>query len=81
MTTNLSFDQISGKLVTLDQSERNIRINYEIQSRVEFLDVVIRKDKRQLTKSVCHKPTAESYIVLYTSDHPRYVHRNIPYAE
>jgi hypothetical protein len=80
MTTNLSFDQISGKLVTVDQSDRNIRIKYQMQSRVDFIDVVIQNDNGHLTTSVCHKPTAEPYILPYTSDHPRHVHRNIPYA-
>ncbi len=30
--------------------------------------------------SIYHKPTAEPYILPYTSDHPRHIHRNIPYA-
>ena len=30
--------------------------------------------------SIYHKPTAEPYILPYTSDHPRHTHRNIPYA-
>jgi hypothetical protein len=80
MTTNLSFDQISGKLVTVGQNDGNIRIKYLIQFCVEFLHAVIQNDKGQLTTSVCHEPTAEPYIVLYTSDHPRHDHRNIPYA-
>jgi hypothetical protein len=80
MTTNLSFDQIKAKLDTADQKDRNIRIKYQIQSCVEFLDVLIQNDNGQLTTSVFHKPTAEPYILPYRSDHPRHVHRNIPYA-
>ena len=80
MTTNLSFDQIKDILDTADQKDRNIRIKYQIQSCVEFLDVVIQNDNGHLTTSVFHKPTAEPYILPYTSDHPRHVHRNIPYA-
>ena len=34
----------------------------------------------EMTTSVFHKPTAELYILPYTSDHPRRVHRNIPCA-
>ena len=30
--------------------------------------------------SIFHKPAAEPYVLPYTSDHPRHVHRNIPYA-
>ena len=80
MTTNLSFDQIKAKMDTADQKDRNIRIKYQIHSCVEFLDVVIQNNNGQLTTSVFHKPTAEPYILPYTSDHPRHVHRNIPYA-
>jgi hypothetical protein len=80
MPTNLSFDQIKDILDMADQKDRNIRIKYQIQSCVEFLDVVIQNDNGQLITSVFHKPTAEPYILPYTSDHPRHVHRNIPYA-
>ena len=80
MTTNLSFDQIKAKLDRADQKDRNIGIKYQIQSCVEFLDVIIQNDYGQLTTSVFHKPTADPYILPYTSDHPRHVHRNIPYV-
>jgi hypothetical protein len=80
MTTNLSFNQIKDLLDTAGQKDCNIRIKYQIQSCVEFLDVVIQNDNGQLTTYVFHKPTAEPYILPYTSDHPRHVHRNIPYA-
>ena len=80
MITNLSFDQIKAKMDTADQKDRNIRIKDQIQSCVEFLDVVIQNDNWQLTTYVFHKPTAEPYMLPYTSDHPRHVHRNILYA-
>jgi hypothetical protein len=80
MTTNLSIDQIKAKMDTADQKDRNIRIKYQIQSCVEFLDVIIQNDKRHLTTSLFHKPRAEPYILPHTSDHPRHVHCNIPYA-
>jgi hypothetical protein len=79
-TTNLSFDEIKAKLDAADQKDRNIRIKYQIQFCVHFLDIVIQNDNGHLTTSVFHKPTAEPYILPYTSDHPRHVHRNIPYA-
>jgi hypothetical protein len=46
---------------------------------ITYASGVIHNDNRQLTTSVFHKPTAEPYILPYTSDHPRHVHRNIPY--
>jgi hypothetical protein len=33
-----------------------------------------------LKTSIYHKPTAEPYILPYTSDHSHHIHRNIPYA-
>ena len=42
--------------------------------------MVIQNDNGHLTTSVFHKPTAEPYILPYTSNHPRHGHRNIPYA-
>ena len=80
MTTNLPFDQIKELLDIADQKDRNIRIKYKIQSCVDFLDVAIQNDNGNLTTSVFHKPTAKPDILPYTSDHPRHVHRNIPYA-
>ena len=80
MTTNLSFDQIKDFLDTTDRKDRNVRIKYQIQSRVYFLDVVVQNDNGQLITSVFHKPTAEPYILPHTSDHPRHVHCYTPYA-
>jgi hypothetical protein len=80
MTTNLSIEQIDAKLKEADNKDPNIRISYNIASAVDFLDVAINNDNGQLTTSIFHKPAAEPYILPYTSDHPRHVHRNIPYA-
>ena len=41
--------------------------------------MVIPNDNGQLITSVFHQHTAEPDILPYTSDHPRHVHRNIPY--
>ena len=80
MTTNLSGDEIKVKLDTADQKDANIRITYKIQSCIDFLDVIVTNEAGRLITSVFHKPAAEPYILPYTSDHPRHVHRNIPYA-
>jgi len=34
----------------------------------------------QLRTTIYHKPAAEPYILPYTSDHPRHIHRDIPHA-
>ena len=80
MTTNLSREQIDAKMREADSKDPNIRISYTIAAAVDFLDVTISNVEGQLTTSIFHKPAAEPYVLPYTSDHPRHVHRNIPYA-
>ena len=57
-----------------------LKLNHTIDTSVNFLDVTITNENGQLRTSIYHKPTAEPYILPYTSDHPRHIHRNIPYA-
>ena len=80
MTTNLSRDQIELELNRANEKDGNIKISYKIHSSVDFLDVIVTNEDGQLKTSIFHKPAAEPYILPYTSDHPRHVHRNIPYA-
>ncbi|CAF3270828.1 unnamed protein product [Rotaria sp. Silwood2] len=80
MTTNLTFDQVKQRLENAHRKDPNIRISYSIQSTIDFLDVTVSNDNSQLKTSIFHKPAAEPYILPYTSDHPRHVYHNIPYA-
>ena len=80
LTTNLSREEIDARMREADSKDPNIRISYTIASAVDFLDVTISNEEGQLTTSIFHKPAAEPYVLPYTSDHPRHVHRNIPYA-
>ncbi|CAF4221148.1 unnamed protein product [Adineta steineri] len=76
MTTNLSFDQIKSQLDTANNRDHNIKISYSIGSTVEFLDVLVENKVGQLRTTVFHKPAAEPYILPFTSDHPRHIHRS-----
>jgi len=80
MTTKLSIDEIKNKLEEIGNKDINIKINYKIDSTIDFLDVAITNDNGHLITTIFHKPAAEPYILPYTSDHPRHVHRNIPYG-
>ncbi|CAF5025666.1 unnamed protein product, partial [Rotaria sp. Silwood1] len=80
MTTNSTFDQVKEKLENAHRKDPNIRISYSIQSTIDFLDVTVSNDNGQLKTTIFHKPAAEPYILPYTSDHPRHVYHNIPYA-
>jgi hypothetical protein len=64
-------------LETANQSHSNIKLIYEINSIVSFLDVQIEKQHDRLITSVYHKPAAEPYVVPFKSDHPRHVFANI----
>ncbi|CAF2141364.1 unnamed protein product [Rotaria magnacalcarata] len=76
MTTNLSFDEINVRLIEANQQDENIRLTHTISSKVEYLDVLVENDNGQLKTSVYHKLAAEPYILPFSSDHPRHVHRS-----
>ncbi|CAF1141508.1 unnamed protein product [Rotaria sordida] len=80
MTTNQTIDEIKIELEKAANKDINIKIHYEINTSVDFLDIAIISEHDQLKTCLYHKPTAEPYILPYTSDHPRHIHRNIPYA-
>ncbi|CAF4236385.1 unnamed protein product [Rotaria sordida] len=80
MATNQTVDEIKEELDKMKNKDVNININYEIHTSVNFLDITIKNNNGQLNTSLYHKPTAKPYILPYTSDHPRHIHRNIPYA-
>ncbi|KAF9761757.1 hypothetical protein NGRA_2406 [Nosema granulosis] len=80
MTTNQTVDEIRQELEQTATKDVNIKINYEINLSVAFLDVTITNEDSQLRTSIYHKPVAEPYILPYTSDHPRHIHQNIPYG-
>jgi hypothetical protein len=80
MTTNKAIEDINIEIEKAKNKDINVKIDAKIDASVHFLDVTITNDNGQLRTSIYHKPTAEPYILPYTSDHPRHIHRNIPYA-
>jgi hypothetical protein len=80
MTTNKTIDEINITLEKAKNKDINIKIDPKIGTSIHFLDVTITNENGQLRTSIYHKPTAEPYILPYTSDHPRHIHRNIPYT-
>lgn len=79
MTTNRSFGEITKELEKAQERDINIKINPIIAESVHFLDVTITNENGQLRTSIYHKPSSDPYYLPYTSDHPRHIHRNIPY--
>ncbi|CAF1599908.1 unnamed protein product [Rotaria magnacalcarata] len=80
MTTNLSRADIIKRLDEANNKDPNIKITYTVQSAVDFLDVAIENKDQKLITSVFHKPAAESCVLPFSSDHPRYTHRNTIYC-
>lgn len=80
MTTNQTIDDISSILVKMQKKDINIKITHNINTSVDFLDVTMSNEDGLLRTTIFHKPTAEPYILPYTSDHPAHIRRNIPYA-
>ena len=80
MTTNQTIEEINILLMKMETKDVNIKITSTINTTVHFLDVTIANENGHLRTSLYHKPTSEPYILPYTSDHPRHIQRNIPYA-
>jgi hypothetical protein len=80
MTTNKTIIEIDIELKKAKNKDINIKLDPNIGTSIHFLDVTITNENGQLRTSIYHKPTVESYILSYTSDHPRHIHRNIPYT-
>ena len=80
MTTNENIDEMKQRLDRIGNKDVNIKISYQIDRFVDFLDVSIINEDGQFRTTIYHKPAAEPYILPLMSTHPRHVHRNIPYG-
>ena len=80
MTTNENIDEMKQRLDRIGNKDVNIKISYQIDRFVDFLDVSIINEDGQFRTTIYHKPAAEPYILPFMSTHPRHVHRNIPYG-
>ena len=80
MTTNQTMKEINVKLEEAKNKDITIQIDPAIGTAAHFLDVTITNENGRLRTPIYHKPTTEPYILSYTSDHSRHIHRNIPYA-
>ena len=67
MTTNETIDEIKQRMEQAGNKDVNIKINYQIDRSVDFLDVSIINDDGQLRTQIYHKPAAEPYILPFMS--------------
>ena len=80
MTTNETIDEMKQRLDQAANKDVNIKINYQIDRSVDFLDVSISNEDGRLRTKVYHKSAAEPYILPFMSTHPQHIQRNIPYG-
>ena len=80
MTTNQDINELEKQLQMASKKDKNIQINYEINTSLNFLDITISNKSGCLKTTIYHKPTTEPYILPFTSDHSQHIHHNIPYA-
>ena len=80
MTSNLTIEQINAMLDLANRKDQHIQITSKISQTIEFLDVLIENKNGDLNTSVYHKSMTEPYIIPYASDHPRHIHKNMPYV-
>jgi hypothetical protein len=64
-------------LETANKRHPNIKLIYEINATVSFLDVLLTNDNGILFTSVYHKQATEPYVAPFKSDHPRHIFANI----
>ena len=57
--SNDSVDAITKQLVTANDKDVNIKINYNIDASVDSLDVTITNEQGRVRTSVYHKSAAE----------------------
>ena len=77
MTWNKSERELEKLLNEANQWHSNIRLDYKISQSLPFLDVLLTNKNGIVSTSVYHKPSAEPYVVPFSSDHPRHVFGNI----
>ena len=80
MTTNETMDEIKQEFQQATNKDVNIKINYDIDTSVAFLDVMIINVDGQLKTTIYHKPVAEPYVSPFISEHAPHIHRNVPYG-
>ena len=68
MTTNETIDAMKRRLELAGNKDVNIKINYQIDRSVDFLDVSIINEDSQLRTKIYHKPAAEPYILPFMSN-------------
>ena len=80
MTSNLPIERIHAMLDVANRKDKHIQITSNIGQSIDFLDVHIENENGELNTSFYHKSITEPYIFPYASDHPRHIHKNMPYV-
>ncbi|CAF3160913.1 unnamed protein product [Rotaria sp. Silwood2] len=76
-TSNESEGKVKELLEAANNFHPNIKLEYNIEKSVPFLDVLVQNNHGILASSIYHKPSAQPTVVSFSSDHPRHVFRNV----
>ncbi|CAF1035998.1 unnamed protein product [Didymodactylos carnosus] len=76
-TSNEHTETVQQLLTDANSWDDNIKSQGNIGMCVPFLDVLICNNRGSLYTSVCHKPSAEPYVLPFLSDHPRNTFANV----
>ena len=74
---NESEENVVKLLKDANEQHSNIKLDYQIGQSVPFLDIQINNQNGTLVSSVYHKPSAESAVLSFLSDHARHVFQNV----
>ena len=77
MTWNGSEKNLRSLLDEANRWHPNIKLDFKIGKSLPFLDILVTNDQGTLLTSVYHKPSAEPYVVPFSSDHPQHIFVNI----
>ena len=66
---------------TLNSLHPNITFTMETSNiEIPFLDVLVKKNKTQVSTDIFHKATDSKQYLSFDSCHPTHIKKNVPYA-
>ncbi|CAF4541579.1 unnamed protein product [Didymodactylos carnosus] len=73
LTSRLSILDLEKHLKSYNEQDRHIKLTYEIDKTVNYLDVTVHIQCPVARTTVYHKPAAQPYVLPYNSAHPMHI--------
>ena len=80
IATNWPERHLSKQIDRWNFLDSNIKLNTQIGSSIDFLDLHLEITDGKLHTSVYHKPSHEPYYLPFHSVHPMHMKKNVPFA-